>query len=87
MSEEKFFCNHCGECCRHIDKVPELKKYDLGNGICKFLKGSLCSIYDQRPDICNVDKMYDKLFSKCMSREEYYLLNHQGCADLKAGVR
>lgn len=27
-----FKCSKCGLCCRNIDKVPQLKEFDDGNG-------------------------------------------------------
>ncbi len=81
---EKFPCAKCGTCCRNIDKIEELKEFDLGNGTCKFLRNDLCGIYDERPDICRVDLMYKKYFSKRYSLEEYYLLNIEGCKKLKS---
>lgn len=56
-----FICTKCGICCKNIDKVPELADFDLGNGTCKYLtKDNTCAIYLSRPDICSVEKMYEK---------------------------
>ena len=78
-----FSCTKCGECCRHIDKVPQLAAFDIGNGVCRYLKDNLCTIYNVRPEICRVDFMYDKYFSKQISREDYYALNEKACRELK----
>ena len=78
-----FFCDQCGLCCRHIDKVPQLALFDLGNGVCKYLRDNLCSIYDDRPEICRVDYMYEKFFKNYMTLEDFYKLNEQGCEELK----
>ena len=54
-----FPCNQCGLCCKHLECIPELKEFDSGNGKCVHLMdNNLCEIYDTRPDICNVSKMY-----------------------------
>lgn len=79
-----FPCSKCGECCRHIDKIPELSAYDIGNGICRFLDGDICTIYSDRPDICNVEKMYKIKYKKIMSKDDYYWLNIKGCEILKS---
>ena len=79
-----FFCKKCGECCRHIDKIPQLAAFDIGNGICCYLKDNLCSIYDNRPEICRIDYMYDKYYVKQISREEYYAMNEKACRKLFA---
>ena len=78
-----FSCTKCGECCRHIDRVPQLAAFDIGNGVCRYLKDNLCTIYNVRPGICRVDFMYDKYFSKQISREDYYALNEKACRELK----
>lgn len=81
----QFPCDMCGMCCRHINRTDMLKEYDTGNGICKYLKDNKCSIYANRPDICNVDLMYEKFFKKYMSKEEYYNINIEVCNQLKNG--
>ena len=72
-------CEKCGECCRHISGIPELAEYDRGDGVCIHLKGVLCEIYDHRPDICNVETMFRKVFSKSMTREEFFAKNLDAC--------
>ena len=44
---------------------------------------NLCKIYDKRPDICRVDEMFEKVFYKFMSEEEYLNLNASSCEKLK----
>lgn len=78
-----FFCDKCGECCRHVDRIPQLAAFDSGNGICQYLTDNLCSIYETRPDICRVDTMYEKFFKRMYSREEYDQLNMAACCALK----
>lgn len=79
-----FICTRCGLCCKNIDKIPELSMFDMGNGTCIHLTDdNLCDIYTTRPDICNVEKMYEILYKNYMSREEYENLNMDGCKKLK----
>ena len=47
------------------------------------MKGTLCEIYDHRPLICSVDRMYETYFCKIYSREEYDKLNMDACQGLK----
>lgn len=82
-----FPCDKCGECCRNIGNIAELKEFDDGTGRCRNLKGNICSIYDSRPEICNVEKMYERHFAAVMSREEFIELNLQACQKLKAKIR
>lgn len=82
-----FECSKCGLCCRHIDMIPELSDYDSGNGRCKYLtEDNLCDIYANRPDICNVDKMYEIRFFNEMTKEDFYEKNLEGCRALKKYV-
>ena len=80
----EFPCTRCGECCRHIDHIPQLASFDLGNGVCRYLHGNLCTIYATRPEICRVDVMYERYFKALYTREEFYQINIQGCQKLKS---
>lgn len=82
---QKFKCDCCGLCCRHIDRVPQLKNFDLGGGLCKFLdtEKNLCKIYKNRPDLCNVEVGYKKYFADQYTEEEYLQLNYEVCEQLK----
>ena len=82
---EHFHCARCGECCRHIDSIPQLSNFDRGDGVCIHLKDNLCDIYSSRPDICNVEVMYEKHFKDKYSREEFYRLNTEVCNVLMNG--
>lgn len=81
-----FECNQCGECCRHLNLSPLYAELDRGDGICRFLKGNLCSIYELRPLICRVDESFDAFFQNAMSREEYYRLNYEACRKMKRHI-
>ena len=78
-----FQCSACGECCRHIGKIKQLRAFDNGNGVCIHLKDNLCEIYENRPEICRVDDMYEKVFSNYYSREEFYEINKKACEEIK----
>lgn len=45
-------------------------------------KNNHCKIYKERPDICNVSKMYDKVYCKTYTEDEYLKLNYKGCEEL-----
>ena len=81
----EFKCDGCGLCCRHIDRVPQLKDFDTGNGVCKFLDAvtNRCRIYFSRPDLCNVAVGYEKYFAEYFTEEEYLRINYKVCAQLK----
>lgn len=80
-----FSCDRCGLCCRHIKNIELLKELDDGTGTCRFLnrETNLCSIYNSRPLICNVDDAYEIFFKENMTREEYYMLNYSACKKFK----
>ena len=78
-----FPCTKCGTCCRHIAKV--LPHYDRGDGACLHLtEDNLCGVYEHRPFICNVDKIYDRLFKNRMSHKEFYEMTDMACKILQA---
>ena len=78
-----FDCTKCGACCRHIATI--LPDYDTGDGICRYLtKDNLCRIYDNRPFICNVDKIYNDLFKGRIDQEEFYKITDEACKILQA---
>lgn len=75
-------CKDCkAYCCRVIGKlVPELND---GSGSCLFLKDNKCSIYENRPIVCNTDRLWEKYYSSKYSKEEWIELNKQSCKALK----
>lgn len=78
-----FKCDKCGLCCSNIGGIDLYKDLDRGDGVCKFLKGNLCSIYDNRPLLCRIDESWKSYFSSEISLNSFYELNYQGCERLK----
>ncbi len=78
-----FECDCCGCCCRNLDKSELYAELDRGDGVCKYLVGNRCSIYDARPLFCRVDECYELFFSDSLSYEEYCRLNTEVCKKLK----
>lgn len=78
-----FKCDKCGECCRNLHLSEIYADLDRGDGVCKYLQGNLCSIYETRPRKCRVDDAYDALFAGTMTKEQYYQLNYESCHLLK----
>ena len=78
-----FECDKCGECCRNLRMSDIYKHLDRGDGVCKFLDGNLCSIYDERPIICRVDESYNLYFNNFYAYDEYCRLNKNACDALK----
>ncbi len=78
-----FDCDKCGECCRNLDKSSIYNSLHNGDSVCKYLKGNLCNIYENRPLLCRIDECYDKFFKSVYTYEEYIHLNRLWCAELK----
>lgn len=80
--ETKFNCSKCGACCKLIPD-PVLKIYGLPrskNGGCgHLLADNSCSIYDARPDVCNVKIMWDKNYSKTVTWDDYKKISEELC--------
>ena len=78
-----FPCKKCGECCRHLNLSELYKELDRGDGVCRYLSGNLCSIYNNRPLLCRVDECYELFFKEVLTQEEYYRANLQACREIK----
>lgn len=80
-----FPCTSCGECCRHISHIPDLKSFDNGEGVCiHLLADNRCSVYSQRPDICNINKMYLIDYAKKIDQDEFLRLNAIACNEMQS---
>jgi len=80
----QFPCTSCGLCCQHIGDIPALAAYDLKNGCCQhYSQFEGCQIYENRPDVCRIDKGYDLFFANILSREKYYQYNAEICNHLQ----
>lgn len=76
-------CSRCGTCCRNLNKSDLYKSIDRGDGVCKYLNGNLCSIYEKRPMLCRIDESYIFYFKDMITIEEYYKLNYKSCNKLR----
>ena len=76
-----FLCSQCGVCCRRLPNMAPFDRLHEGDGVCRFLDGNRCSIYESRPPLCRVDESYP-LFGHIMSYEEYLDINYKFCAVL-----
>ena len=50
-------------------------------GACPMLKDNKCSIYKNRPDVCNVQTLWRKYLKGKITQEKYYELNKQACKE------
>lgn len=53
-----FVCDCCGLCCMSLKKSELYSDLDRRDGICRYFDtdSKLCTIYNEPPDKCNVDK-------------------------------
>ncbi|WP_367393556.1 YkgJ family cysteine cluster protein [Pseudomonas sp. X4] len=81
----RFPCNQCGLCCQRVDKSDETRFLDRGDGVCSHYdslrKG--CGIYEQRPDICRVDRQYVERFAEHYGWDEFVAMNVAVCIELQ----
>lgn len=78
-----FQCDKCGACCRNLDKSPLYAGLHDGDGVCRYLRDNLCSIYEDRPLLCRIDESYERLLKGTISKQDYYRLNYEACSILK----
>ncbi len=79
-------CDKCGICCKLFKLAPIPKEYlilDDGTGKCKYLKNNLCSIYENRPKLCDSNFVYEKYYSEFYSKKEYDEFMEKQCKLLK----
>lgn len=78
-----FKCDRCGECCRNLNKSPIYNELHDGDGVCRYLRNNLCSIYETRPLLCRVDESYELFFKDKLSYDEYVQRNYSFCKEFK----
>ena len=72
-----FPCTKCGACCKRAGATGLMPS--KADGSCIYLNtDNTCSVYNKRPDICSIDKMYKKR-QLLMSKKEYYKLSAKIC--------
>ncbi len=80
----KFGCTSCGCCCSRMSgNIEALKKLGFPHGVkndgktCEMFneKTRLCTVYNSRPDICNVDKTFYSIHSKTGKTKKEVFLN------------
>lgn len=84
-----FPCTQCGLCCKHVYLAAETQFLDRGDGTCRHYDstGKNCTIYEERPDICRVDRQYTVRYCQQYTWDEYVTLNLQVCTILQEQER
>jgi Fe-S-cluster containining protein len=87
---DKFPCTSCGLCCQRIYNLKEFSEalsiqksmpdlifpYSNESGICEKYIDNKCSVYEDRPIICNISKMQEILE---IEAKEFYKMNASIC--------
>ncbi len=66
-----FPCTQCGLCCSYIGDILKEKEsvyqqeinefpYEIKDGKCEKQKGKICTVYDNRPKMCDIEFMTKK---------------------------
>ena len=78
-----FLCSQCGACCIIAGKSGFMPSREDGACI-HLLEDNSCGIYDTRPDICKVDKMFEIKSKEDpeLTLKKHYKLNTKACHDL-----
>ncbi len=91
MQEIKFLCSSCSQCCRQIGKLSKEDKIKVDfpyeakeDGSCEKLgDDGRCTIYETRPDICDVTKTYNKFhLPKGRKKVDVFIQENMICNDL-----
>jgi Fe-S-cluster containining protein len=91
-----FECTGCGLCCTKIGQIKAappaftwmqeaIDAFPYGtteSGACMMLVDNKCSVYEDRPLLCNVERMADEL-DIGMTKEMWFDLNYYGCRVLQ----
>jgi Fe-S-cluster containining protein len=56
------------------------------NGHCEKLIDNRCSVYDDRPLLCNVERLADET-NMPMNKTTWYAMNYAGCNTLQLEIR
>ena len=82
-------CNMVKTYKENIDKFPSWVQelvnefpydYDKRTGRCSQLADdNTCMVYENRPDLCNIDKIYDRYHWNWPSRIDWYKQNNRQC--------
>ncbi len=83
-----FGCTSCSACCRRVgDHLATLRHmgfpYEVkadGKTCEKLNDQGLCDVYENRPDVCSVEKMYELVHSKSgKTKKAVFLLEASFC--------
>ncbi len=91
-----FNCSGCGLCCTRIAKIKAtvhpmnwmqilVNDFPYGtdaDGACMKLVDGQCSVYEDRPLLCDIEGIADKM-DIGMSKKQWFEMNYKGCEFLQ----
>lgn len=82
----EFSCNSCGLCCKNVPDMV-LLLYNLpvskDGGCANLLADNTCSIYKERPIVCDVKKGWEQKLKHHYTWDEWIDLNEGICKSLQ----
>lgn len=74
------------ECCKRVNLLSETAKLDRGDGVCRHLNevSGNCLVYEDRPDICRVDRQYELHYQRTMTWDLFVEVNEAACRKLQS---
>ncbi|WP_454565848.1 YkgJ family cysteine cluster protein [Pseudomonas sp. AIG] len=80
-----FPCTQCGLCCQKVGMAEQTRALDRGDGTCRHYNATNkgCGIYNERPDICRVDRQYQLHYRQAYSWDRFVALNVEVCEALQ----
>ena len=96
-----FNCTGCGQCCQKVGHILEDSHRNIPwmrsmveafpykvkeDGSCEMLVDNRCSVYEDRPLMCNIDRIA-KEASMPITKLKWYQLNYEGCNKLQMEIR
>jgi Fe-S-cluster containining protein len=81
-----FPCTRCGACCKSVHLSPATAWLGGADGVCRHLdEHSLtCTIYERRPDVCNVKVMFKRHYESTVTWTAFVVANQRACVELVA---
>lgn len=79
-ADQTFPCTSCGLCCYQAARIkllePSFPYKAREDGSCEKLVGRRCSVYKDRPEICNIDRIAERYH---LDKQEFYRRNAAAC--------
>lgn len=84
----EFPCTACGQCCRLVYLNEQTAYLNRGDGVCRHFdeQHNLCSIYENRPLVCNIKQYYRTHLSDDVTWNDFVKINWEICEQLSMNL-